>query len=105
MALITIGLATKSIRFIPLDDFSRSKSLFSIANFRPYMIFDSWRFIDYSVKKSFYFCFLFIVLHWFEMEIPVDHSRHILLYYFRKGKNTVQAWKKLYDDYGEKSLT
>ena len=35
-----IGLATKSFRFFPLDDFSRSKSFFSIANFRPYMVLD-----------------------------------------------------------------
>ena len=33
------------------------------------------------------------------------HFRQILLYYFRKGKNAVQAQKKLYDVYGEKSLT
>ena len=39
------------------------------------------------------------------MEIPYGHFRHILLYYFRKGKNAVQARKKLYDVYGEKSLT
>ena len=39
------------------------------------------------------------------MEIPDGHFRHILLYYFRKGKNAVQARKKLYDVYGEKSLT
>ena len=39
------------------------------------------------------------------MEIPDGHFRHILLYYFRKGKNTVQARKNLYDIYGEKSLT
>ena len=39
------------------------------------------------------------------MEIPDCHFRHILLYYFRKGKNAVQAGKKLYDVYGEKSLT
>ena len=51
-----IGLATKSFRFLPLDDFSRSKSFFSIAIFKPYMVFDSYRFIDYSVKKSFKFC-------------------------------------------------
>ena len=38
------------------------------------------------------------------MEIPDCHFRHILLYYFRKGKNAVQARKKLYDVYGEKSL-
>ena len=31
------------------------------------------------------------------MKIPDGHFRHILLYYFRKGKNVVQARKKLYD--------
>ena len=36
-----IGLARKSFRFFSLDDFSHSKSFFSIANFRPCMIFDS----------------------------------------------------------------
>ena len=39
------------------------------------------------------------------MEIPDGHFRHILLYYLRKGKNAMQALKKLYDIYGEKSLT
>ena len=39
------------------------------------------------------------------MEIPDGQFRRILLYYFRKGKNAVQARKKLYDVYGEKSLT
>ena len=39
------------------------------------------------------------------MEISDGHFCHILLYYFRKGKNAVQAWKNLYDLYGEKSLT
>ena len=39
------------------------------------------------------------------MMIPDFHFRQILLYYFRKGKNAVQARKKLYDVYGEKSLT
>ena len=39
------------------------------------------------------------------MEIPDGHIRHTLLYYFRKGKNAVQARKKLYDVYREKSLT
>ena len=38
------------------------------------------------------------------MEIPDGHFRHILLNYFQKGKNAVQAWKKWYDVYGEKSL-
>ena len=39
------------------------------------------------------------------MEIPNGHFRHILLYYFRKGKNAVQAQKRYYDVYGEKTLT
>ena len=39
------------------------------------------------------------------MEIPDGHFRHILLYYFRKGKNAVQALKKLHDVYSIKSLT
>ena len=39
------------------------------------------------------------------MEIPDGHFRHILLYYFRKGKSAVQARKKLYHVYGGKSLT
>ena len=39
------------------------------------------------------------------MEIPDGHFRHILLCYYQKGKNAVQARKKLYDVYGEKSLT
>ena len=39
------------------------------------------------------------------MEISVGHFHHTLLYYFCKGKSAVQARKKLYDVYGEKSLT
>ena len=39
------------------------------------------------------------------MEIADGHFLHISLYYFRKGKNAVQALKKFYDVYGEKSLT
>ena len=39
------------------------------------------------------------------MEISDVHFCHILLYYFRKGKNAVQAWKKLYDVHGGQSLT
>ena len=38
------------------------------------------------------------------MEIPDGNFRHIFLHYFRKGKNAVQARKKQYDVYGEKSL-
>ena len=39
------------------------------------------------------------------MEIPDGQFHQITLYYFRKDKNAVQARKKLYDVYGEKSLT
>ena len=39
------------------------------------------------------------------MENSDGHFHHILLYNFRKGKNAVQVRKKLYDVYGEKSLT
>ena len=39
------------------------------------------------------------------MGVPDGYFRHILLYYFAKGKIAVQARKKLYDVYGEKSLT
>ena len=36
------------------------------------------------------------------MEIPEDHFRHILLFYFRKGKNAAQAHRKLCGVYGER---
>ena len=49
-----IGLATKSFRFFPLDDFSRSKSFFSIENLRPYMLFDIKS--RYSSKKDYAEC-------------------------------------------------
>ena len=39
------------------------------------------------------------------MEIPDGNFRHIFLHYFRKSENAVQARKKLYNVYGEKSLT
>ena len=38
------------------------------------------------------------------MECKNEHFRHILLFYFRKGKSTAQAAKKLRDVYGEESL-
>ena len=38
------------------------------------------------------------------MECKNEHFRHILLYYFRKGKNAVQAAKKLRDVYGDEAL-
>ncbi|GFV95456.1 histone-lysine N-methyltransferase SETMAR [Trichonephila clavipes] len=39
------------------------------------------------------------------MESDKQHFRHILLFYYRKGKNAVQARKKLTDVYGEGVLT
>ncbi|CAK9826900.1 Histone-lysine N-methyltransferase SETMAR [Anthophora retusa] len=39
------------------------------------------------------------------MESEKQHFRHILLFYYRKGKNAVQAGKKLTDVYGEDVLT
>ena len=33
-----------------------------------------------------------------------EHFRHILLFYFRKGKNAAQAAKNLRDVYGEEAL-
>ncbi|EZA46996.1 Glycerate kinase [Ooceraea biroi] len=38
------------------------------------------------------------------MENQKEHFRHILFYYFRKGKNAVQAHKKLCHVYGEDTL-
>ena len=38
------------------------------------------------------------------MECKNEHFRHILLFYIRKGKNAVQAAKKLRDVYGEEAL-
>ncbi|GFU92966.1 histone-lysine N-methyltransferase SETMAR [Trichonephila clavipes] len=39
------------------------------------------------------------------MESDKQHFRHILLFYYRKGKNAVQARKKLTDVYGKGVLT
>ncbi|GFU90751.1 histone-lysine N-methyltransferase SETMAR [Trichonephila clavipes] len=39
------------------------------------------------------------------MESDKQHFRYILLFYYRKGKNAVQARKKLTDVYGEGVLT
>ena len=39
------------------------------------------------------------------MESNKQHFRHILFFYYRKGKNAVQARKKLTDVYGEDVLT
>ena len=38
------------------------------------------------------------------MECKTEHFRHILLFYFCKGKNTAQAPKKLRYVYGEEAL-
>ena len=39
------------------------------------------------------------------MEIPEGHFRHILLFYFRKGKNAAQAHRKLCGVYDDECLT
>ena len=39
------------------------------------------------------------------MEIPEGHFRHILLFYFRKGKNAAQAHRTLCGVYGDKCLS
>ena len=38
------------------------------------------------------------------MKCKNEHFRHILLFYFRKGKNAAQDVKKLRDVYGEEAL-
>lgn len=38
------------------------------------------------------------------MECKNEHFRHMLLFYFRKGKNAVQVAKKLRDVYGDEAL-
>ena len=38
------------------------------------------------------------------MECENERFRHILLFYFRKGKNASQAAKKFHDVYGEEVL-
>ena len=38
------------------------------------------------------------------MECKNEHFRHILLFYFREGKNPAQTGKKLRDVYGEETL-
>ena len=38
------------------------------------------------------------------MEGKNEHFRHILIFYFRKGKNTAQAGKKLCEAYRDESL-
>ena len=39
------------------------------------------------------------------MEIPEGHFRHILLFYFRKGKNSAQSHRKLCGVYGDGCLS
>ena len=39
------------------------------------------------------------------MDIPEGHFRHILLFYFRKGKNAAQAHRKLCSVYRDECLS
>ena len=95
-----IGMATKSFRFFPLHDFSRSKSFFSIANFRPYMVFHIWRFINYLVKKkvsSFFVYLLFCIdLKWrFQTSIFVTFyfiTFEKVKTHCKLGKSCMMSW-------------
>ncbi|GFV46797.1 histone-lysine N-methyltransferase SETMAR [Trichonephila clavipes] len=48
---------------------------------------------------------MFLVGALLNMESDKQHFRHILLFYYRKGKNAVQVSKKVTDVYGEGMLT
>ena len=39
------------------------------------------------------------------MEENMQHFWHIMLYYFKKGKNTTQMQKKIFAVYGEGAVT
>ena len=84
----SIGSATKSFRFFPLDDFNRSKSFFSIANFWPYMIFDSWRFIDYSLRKKFQ---VMLFIYFFALVWNGDSRRSFLFHFITSEKVKMQC--------------
>ena len=69
------------------------------------MYFDSW-YSKACLWKKFDW-FYAVVFGWcpIKYESEKQHFRHILLFYYRKGKNAVQARKKLSDVYGEDVLT
>ena len=40
-----------------------------------------------------------------EMEENTQHFQHIMLYYFKKGKNTTEMQKKIYAVFGDGAVT
>ena len=40
-----------------------------------------------------------------KMKENMQHSRHIMLYYFKKGKNTTETQNKICAVYGEGTMT
>ena len=48
------------------------------------------------------FCVAILIL---KMEENKQHFRHIMLYYFKKGKNTTETQKKVCAVYGEGAVT
>ena len=88
---ISIGLSTKSFRFFPQDDFSCSKSFFSIANFRPNMLFGSWLFIEYSVKKK-VSSFVVYLLFYIGLKCRLQTVIFVTFYFITSEKVKTQ-WK------------
>ena len=48
------------------------------------------------------FCVAILIL---KMEEKKQHFRHIMLYYFKKGKNATETQKKICAVYGEGAVT
>ena len=48
------------------------------------------------------FCVAILIL---KMEENTQHFQHIMLYYFKKGKNSTEMQKKICAVYGEGALT
>ena len=83
------GLATKLFRFFPLDDCSCLKSFFSIAIFSTYVVFDIWRFIDYSVKKV--SCFVVYLLFCIDLKWRFQTVIFVILYFITSVKVKTQS--------------
>ena len=55
-----------------------------------------------DLSKLVNFCVVILIL---KMEEKKQHSWHIMLYYFKKGKNTIKTQKKICAVYGEGAVT
>ena len=64
----------------------------------------TWAVSASSVVRKIFAPFVYSVKSYWalKMEIPEGHFRHILLFYFRKGKNSAQGHRKLSGVYGER---